>query len=96
VARETIVRWRRKTVITIEMRQRTFIRPLQAKVIALCERCSVETLMITPEQAADNLQTTPRAIYGLMEDGKLHSVEMESGLNFICCNSLSELTNEEK
>lgn len=87
---------RKKTIITIETMQCTFVLPLPQKVPALCERCGVERMMIAPEQAASILQTTPTAISSLLEEKKLHSVETEPGLILICCNSLLELTNEEK
>lgn len=96
MARETIVRWRRKTIITIEKQQRTFIRPLQAEVTALCEWCGVEVWMMTSEQAVSILQTTPHLINRLLEDGELHSAETESGLRLICSNSLFELSEKEK
>ena len=47
--------------------------------------------MLTPSEVAALSATSTRAIYRRVEEGKLHFVETEDGLLFICLASLQEL-----
>jgi len=79
----------KKTVITIETRQRTLFRRSRRKIFAWCERCAAETLMVLPDEAAKLRGISPRAIYRQIEDGDLHFTETENDALLICSNSLS-------
>jgi len=57
-----------------------------------CHQCGAEVPIITPENAAGVLQTTPHEIQGLLTSGELHAVEEPSGASLICGNSLSAAT----
>jgi excisionase family DNA binding protein len=46
--------------------------------------------MVTPEDAARLLGTSPRAIYRLVESGGLHFIEIDSGGLLVCVNSLPQ------
>jgi len=78
-----------KTVITIEMRQRTLIHRNRQKIFAWCEWCAAKTLVVLPDEAAKLRGISPRAIYRQIEDGDLHFTETENDALLICNNSLS-------
>ena len=44
--------------------------------------------MVTPERAAEMLNTNPRAIYQHVERGEMHFLEIGTGELLICCASL--------
>jgi len=74
-----------RTRITIQTRQMIVARPLRVQ----CQQCGAEVPIITPEEIAGALQTSPREIHGLLESGELHTVGDASGENLLCANSLS-------
>lgn len=76
-----------KTVITIETVQRTVVRSRPKTKIAWCDRCSAETVMLAPDEAAAHLQTTTREIFRLTQTGEIHYLETEAGSLLICSNS---------
>jgi hypothetical protein len=51
-------------------------------------------LMVTPEQAAVMLQTTPRVIYRKVENSELHFVETSEGELFICLQNVETHTKQ--
>lgn len=80
---------RRRATITVETRQVTLVvRRRGGSLKAWCQSCAAEVEMLTPEQTAQMLATTPRAIYRRVERGDLHFVETESGALLICRASL--------
>ena len=82
-----------KTTITIENYRRTVVRsPGNLSNLAVCEPCGIETTMILPQEAAKILQTTAREIFRLVESGKVHFLEAESGELFICRKSCQNLS----
>jgi len=82
---------KKKTQVTIRTRQRLVVHSLRVR----CHQCGAEVPIITPENAAGVLQTTPREIQGLLVKGELHEVEEPSGATLICGNSLSTATESE-
>jgi SRSO17 transposase len=78
-----------RTEIIVEKHQRIVIRSRRQTVIAWCEQCSVETLMLSPEKAAALVHTTVRDLCRRVEAGELHFIETESGALLVCSNSLS-------
>lgn len=59
-----------------------------------CHQCGAEVPILSAENAAGLLQTTPGEIHGLLASGDLHAVEEPSGTQLICGNSLSEASAE--
>ena len=78
-----------RTEIIVEKHQRTVIRSRRQAVIAWCEQCAVETVMLSPEKAAAIVHTTAREVYRRAESGELHFIETESGALLVCSASLS-------
>ena len=76
-----------KTVITVETFQRTSIRSGRKAKIAWCGQCAAETVMLSPDQAAAQLQITAREIFRMAETGEIHYLETESGALLVCRNS---------
>ena len=76
-----------RTEITVETRQRITVRPGRTNV-ALCEQCTREVVMLSPEDAAAVLETSARAIFRLIEAGELHFLETVGGGLLVCRNSL--------
>jgi hypothetical protein len=74
-------------VITIETRQQILIRSRRQTLVAWCEACSMNTLMIVPEQAAAICRITERQVFRQIENGELHFIETPNGKLFVCSNS---------
>jgi hypothetical protein len=84
----------RKTEFTIETENVLIIRNKKRKSFsANCGICGCNSQMITPKQAALIIQTTQREIYRLVEENKLHFIELQDGDLFVCAKSLAETTN---
>jgi hypothetical protein len=81
-----------RKVITLELHRKVLIRSrrksLVASLVAWCETCGMETLMLIPEQAAVVSGATQREIFRQIENGELHFIEANEGALFICSNSL--------
>ncbi len=78
----------RKTEIFIQTRERIFTRHLARDLQAFCPNCGIETVFVTPENAASTTETSARMIYRRIESGSLHFVDTADGLSFICRQSL--------
>jgi hypothetical protein len=76
-----------RTEITVEKRQRITVRPDRTRV-AVCEQCTREVVMLSPEAAAALFETTARVIFRLIEAGELHFLETVGGGLLVCRNSL--------
>jgi hypothetical protein len=48
--------------------------------------------MLTPEEISMLSATSARALYRRVEEGKLHFIETEGGLLFVCLASLQEFS----
>jgi len=79
-----------RTRITIQTRQMIVARPARVR----CQQCGADVPIITPEEVAGALQTSPREIHGLLESGELHTVGDRSGENLLCGNSLTAAAGE--
>ena len=55
----------------------------------LCPLCAPDVGMVTPEAAAGVAGLTARAVYALVESGRVHFEETPDGLLLICLNSLA-------
>ncbi|HYW69454.1 MAG TPA: hypothetical protein VE961_00375 [Pyrinomonadaceae bacterium] len=83
---------KKRTQITIHTRQRIVVRPLHDSFVRHCDHCGDEALMLTPEKAAETLQTTLPETLRLLAAGTLHASETSTGLKLICCNSISAVS----
>jgi hypothetical protein len=79
-----------KRKITIQTRQVTLVQPLSVR----CHRCGAEVPILTADDVAGRLHTTPSEIQGLLESGDLHTVQEPADQNLICGNSLSAAANQ--
>ena len=80
---------KKRTVVTIETRQRTVVRRARRHATAWCESCRAEVLMLTPDEAAALSQTTTRTVFRRVEAGGLHFNEGADGTLLVCANSLT-------
>jgi hypothetical protein len=81
-------RKKKTTIVTIESRERTTIRRGPRSLIAWCDRCCADVLMVTPNEAAAINQTDARAIFRGVEAGEVHFIEGEGGVLLVCSRSL--------
>lgn len=90
---------RKLTQILIETVETIIIRrsrkPREEQLIAWCEECGLETLMVSPEAAAELMGASLREIYRRVEAGALHSIETPEDPLFICPASLRSSTGRD-
>jgi excisionase family DNA binding protein len=83
---------KRRTEITVETDEIVVVRrSATAAVTRWCTACAGTVTVITPEEAAAVLSTTPRMIYRLIEAGGIHHDQTSDGLVVICTVSLAQL-----
>lgn len=71
-------------VITVETWRKTVIRQVSPSLFARCERCGIETEMLSPEEFARRQNTTARVVYRRIENGDCHYVETVDGALLVC------------
>ena len=81
---------KKTTQVTIRTRQRMVVHGLRVR----CHQCGAEVPIVSPDNAAGVLQTTPDEIRGLLASGDLHAVDEPSGAQVICGNSLTAASSE--
>jgi hypothetical protein len=81
----------RQTRTTIEMREVIVIRGSPKRQSVLCPECSAATVFVTVEEAVRLTGISARAIYRLIEAGKVHFAETADGLTLICPATLFAL-----
>jgi len=79
--------WKR-TEITIESETTLILRRRAEAVRAWCGACGADSLMVTPDAAAELAGVTTRAIYVRVERGALHFKEWPDGTLLVCGLSL--------
>jgi hypothetical protein len=84
------MRFRKRTIVRVETRHLTVIRPAGSVIELWCEQCAGAVSMVTPEDAARLCDATPRTIYRMVEEGKVHFEEIKSGGLLVCINSLGQ------
>ena len=84
-------RKKKTTIVTFESRERTTIRRTNPHMLAWCERCGVDVLMVTPNEAAAVSHTDARAIFRGVETGRIHFIESENGALLVCMDSVGAL-----
>jgi hypothetical protein len=79
---------RKRTIVRVETRSLSVIRPVRAAVNFWCGQCAAVVPTVTPEHAARISGSTPREVYRLIESGRLHFTETTDGQLLVCCESL--------
>jgi hypothetical protein len=81
-------RKKKTTIITFESHERTTIHRAAESLIAWCDQCGAEVLMVTPNQAANIAGTDARVIFRRLESGQIHFIEGANGALLICKQSV--------
>ena len=84
---------RRKTEISLQLNEVVAIRS-QRVWTSSCPQCRKRVRMIPADDAALATGHGAREIYSLVEAGRLHFREDETGLLYICFESLQRLVGE--
>ncbi len=80
---------KRTIELMVEQSEFVFQRKARASVLAWCEGCGGQVLMITPEEAAWRTGLSVRAMYRRVEAGEIHFLEKPAGALFVCLASLN-------
>lgn len=83
---------KRRAETTIETHRILVVKRLERPISARCAQCSEQTMWVTPEEAAVVARKSTRTIYGLIEEGALHYLDLPAGI-LICLNSLGTGTD---
>ena len=81
-------RKKKTTIVTFESRERMTIRHQAGRGFRWCGECGRDVWMVTPNEAASISLTDTRAIFRLVEAGKIHFLETETGELLVCSKSL--------
>ena len=60
-----------------------------------CPRCAAAVVMVTPENAMGITGISMRAVYRLVESGRVHFAETPEVVLLVCLSSLAEAANDE-
>jgi hypothetical protein len=85
----------RRIEITVEREVASIVYQPPANVIGRCEQCGKDVLMLSADAAAAATRTSPREIYRLLDENKLHFQESPGGTVFICSESLKRPPEKE-
>src|SRR5256885_9178499 len=78
----------KRTKITIEKERLLVIAQGRRQVRGRCEACRAEVRLIGTEEAAQVAGQSQRAVFRLIESGRLHFTETARGALLICLDSL--------
>jgi hypothetical protein len=81
---------KKRTEITIEYDETTFISLRPAGSQYWCSGCGTDRTMITPEQASAIARVSVRTINQMVEADDVHFIETANRLLLICLNSLND------
>lgn len=81
-------RMRKTTQIELEMQEVVFSAPGSNPLTAWCPGCARESLMDSPEKAAQLAGVRVRAVYRWVESGDVHFTEAQGGALLVCLASL--------
>ena len=82
------MKMKKRLEITIETHEISTIRLSESRVITrFCETCRMTTLYLPVSGFAAKLGLSETAVFRLVETGRIHFVEGESGIPLICANS---------
>ena len=87
---KAIMKKTKRTKITIERERLLVVAPARARAKGWCEACRAEVRMVSAQEAAAITGFSQRAIFRLIEEGRLHFSETPRGALSICLNSLLE------
>jgi|SRR5215470_5459364 len=79
---------KRRTGIAFELEQILVVRRRNGSVAGWCSGCAGDVVMVTPDEAASITSATTRGLYRMVDAGKIHFTETESGLIRLCLPSL--------
>lgn len=79
---------KRRIEITVETERLLLTRGRRVSLTAWCAGCGRRVLMIMPEEAARLTRLSARAVYRLVEEGRLHFTETADETLLICSDSL--------
>ena len=79
---------KKKTKLTIETERVFVIRRGGTERRAGCGVCEETVRLLTADEAARLARVSARAIYRMVEGGKIHFTETGEGLLLVCFNSL--------
>lgn len=85
---------RRRTEITIETETIVRVRGTPEPVLRFCGSCGTERWMVAPAAAAQLADLTTRAVYRLVESGRLHFEELAGCELLVCTDSLRRERDE--
>lgn len=75
---------RRKTEISIQQTKRRVVTLPETEEIIACPECEGDEVMIAAESAASIFGFSRREVYRMVEAGKVHFLETEAGILFVC------------
>lgn len=78
----------KKTEISIEFEEVVLIRNREHPVVAWCTGCHQRVSMLVAGDAARAAGVSARALYRLVETGRIHFTEAQDGSLLVCANSL--------
>ena len=80
---------KRRKEITVETTEVLIVRKSGGATLLWCAECSRRVSMLTPDQAMAVAGVSARAVYRLVESGRVHYRETPDGFIFICADSLA-------
>ena len=78
----------KRTEVRVEIDEVLIVKRRGGAVLTWCAECAAEVAMVTPDEAAAVALTSTRAIYALVEAGRLHWSETPERQLLICAVSL--------
>lgn len=81
---------KRRTEIHLEIEEAVAIRT-RTLLLAYCQQCRKQSRMIAANEAAVMARLSAREIYRLAENSRLHFVEDQRGLLYVCVESLQQI-----
>jgi hypothetical protein len=78
----------RKTEIKLQQTKRRVILLPETEEIIACPECEGHEVMIAAETAASVFGFSRRQVYRIAEEGKVHFIETDEGVLFVCLKSL--------
>ncbi len=87
---------KRRTEITTETHERTIIHFRDSQRIVFCVACAAQTAHLSSDQAEQVFSMSESGIERLVNEKRIHTLDIEKGLPLICGDSLLEYTNNKE
>lgn len=84
---------KRRTEINLEIEEAVAIRT-RTVLIAYCRWCGKQARMVAANEAAMITRLSAREVYRFVETGRLHFIEDQGGLLYVCSGSLQSLLSD--